>query len=228
MQVASPAAPRVTRPRARRKRDRAWPGPDGGSPTPTSSMVSPDDDLTFQPSSSGTKFRAARQSGPWSPGSITSTLGTSTFAYASSTTRCSRRMASRRLRSPARSVRRTLGELRYEPGDRTAAVAASTEAAAPTGAPPAPSIPTSAADDASIEGRVGAIWRVVLGRTTIGRDEDLFELGGDSLVALRILTRVLEQFGVEIPLHRVFRAGREVVASSFLCFDLDSRTGASP
>jgi len=70
----------------------------------------------------------------------------------------------------------------------------------------APNIPPSADDDASIEGRVGAIWRAVLGRTTIGRDEDLFELGGDSLVALRILTRVLEQFDVEIPLHRVFQA----------------------
>lgn len=72
------------------------------------------------------------------------------------------------------------------------------------------SAPAGDVDETSVEGQVSAIWRAVLGRTTVGRDEDLFEMGGDSLVALRILTRVLEQLGVEIPLHRVFQADATV------------------
>ncbi len=86
-----------------------------------------------------------------------------------------------------------------------AAASAIASAFAPMSAPAG-----NVVDETSVEGQVSAIWRAVLGRTTVGRDEDLFEMGGDSLVALRILTRVLEQFGVEIPLHRVFQADATV------------------
>ncbi|MEO0425390.1 MAG: beta-ketoacyl synthase N-terminal-like domain-containing protein, partial [Pseudomonadota bacterium] len=55
-----------------------------------------------------------------------------------------------------------------------------------------------AAPTSDLEHTVAQIWEQVLGITKIGRDDDFFELGGDSLQALQVLAQLQEAgFGVD-------------------------------
>jgi amino acid adenylation domain-containing protein/non-ribosomal peptide synthase protein (TIGR01720 family) len=53
---------------------------------------------------------------------------------------------------------------------------------------------------------VAAVWGEVLGRESIGPDDDFFGLGGHSLLATRVATRLGRAFGVEVPLRVLFDA----------------------
>ncbi|WP_329251613.1 amino acid adenylation domain-containing protein [Streptomyces sp. NBC_01478] len=57
---------------------------------------------------------------------------------------------------------------------------------------------------ATAEEELNAIWREVLALELIGRDDSFFELGGDSLLAAQIVTRVRERFGVDLPVRDIF------------------------
>jgi len=48
------------------------------------------------------------------------------------------------------------------------------------------------------------LWRESLGVVDAGPDDDFFELGGDSLVATRLVARLREVLGVAVPLLLVF------------------------
>ncbi|WP_224362051.1 non-ribosomal peptide synthetase [Hyalangium versicolor] len=50
------------------------------------------------------------------------------------------------------------------------------------------------------------IWASVLGTESIGIHDDFFELGGNSLLATQLISRVRETFKVEIPLRSAFEA----------------------
>ncbi len=63
---------------------------------------------------------------------------------------------------------------------------------------PAPSTPEEAV--------LAEIFADVLGRDAVGTGEDFFELGGHSLRATRVVARVREAFGVELPLRALFEA----------------------
>jgi amino acid adenylation domain-containing protein len=69
-------------------------------------------------------------------------------------------------------------------------------------APPTP--PTPLAD--AIEAELAAIWAQVLGRGDVGRDDSFFDLGGHSLAAVRLMARIRERFGRELPLAVLYRA----------------------
>jgi non-ribosomal peptide synthetase component F/acyl carrier protein len=56
------------------------------------------------------------------------------------------------------------------------------------------------------EERLERIWSEVFGLERVGVDQDLFELGADSLRATQILSRVHEAFGVELALETLFGA----------------------
>ncbi|MCW1926209.1 amino acid adenylation domain-containing protein [Luteolibacter arcticus] len=50
------------------------------------------------------------------------------------------------------------------------------------------------------EKRLAALWSELLDVSEIGRDEDFFALGGHSLMALRLFSRVSKEFGRSLPL----------------------------
>ncbi|MEM9537940.1 MAG: amino acid adenylation domain-containing protein [Cyanobacteria bacterium P01_E01_bin.42] len=56
------------------------------------------------------------------------------------------------------------------------------------------------------EEKLARIWSEVLKLPEIGRKNNLFELGGNSLHASQILVRVSEQFGIDLPLKTIFDA----------------------
>ena len=55
-----------------------------------------------------------------------------------------------------------------------------------------------------LEKRIAAIWRDLLGLELVGRNDDFFELGGQSLIAIRLMTRLQREFGVRLQLSDIF------------------------
>lgn len=54
------------------------------------------------------------------------------------------------------------------------------------------------APDGDLEQGLGGLWEEFLGIAAIGADDNLFELGGDSLLAIQLLAQVRQAYGVEI------------------------------
>ncbi|MBO9643774.1 MAG: amino acid adenylation domain-containing protein [Pseudacidovorax sp.] len=71
----------------------------------------------------------------------------------------------------------------------------------PPGAAPAAE---SAPPRGPVEQALAAIWAEVLGVAQVGRDDHFFEIGGHSLLAAQVASRVRLALGVELPLRRVF------------------------
>nr|WP_255663136.1 phosphopantetheine-binding protein [Myxococcus sp. RHSTA-1-4] len=74
--------------------------------------------------------------------------------------------------------------------------------AAPTGNAAAEYVAPATPEELALAG----IWSELLGRPRIGARDDFFALGGHSLMAARIVSRVREALGVELPLTAVFEA----------------------
>ncbi|MBK1828217.1 non-ribosomal peptide synthetase/type I polyketide synthase [Haloferula rosea] len=62
------------------------------------------------------------------------------------------------------------------------------------------------APDGETEIRLAAIWSELLGVASPGRDQDFFELGGNSLAGLRMFARIQKEFGVSLPLATLLKA----------------------
>ena len=60
--------------------------------------------------------------------------------------------------------------------------------------------------DGEAENRLASIWRDILQLPEVGRHEDFFELGGNSLGGLRMFARIHREFGVSLPLSTLLRA----------------------
>ncbi len=55
-----------------------------------------------------------------------------------------------------------------------------------------------------LEQRLAGIWAAVLQLDRVGIHDNFFELGGHSLLATRIISRVRDDFGIEVPLRTLF------------------------
>ena len=56
----------------------------------------------------------------------------------------------------------------------------------------------------SAEEIVAKIWAEVMRRERISTDDNFFDLGGHSLLATQVISRIREQFGVELPIRVLF------------------------
>ena len=56
-----------------------------------------------------------------------------------------------------------------------------------------------------IEQLVASTIERVLGRETVGRNDNFFSLGGDSLRATQVLTRLGQSLGFQIPIAAMFQ-----------------------
>jgi amino acid adenylation domain-containing protein len=61
-----------------------------------------------------------------------------------------------------------------------------------------------AAPETRAERAIAQIWGEVLRRDRIGAGDDFFALGGHSLIATQVVSRIRERLGVEVPLRAVF------------------------
>ena len=62
------------------------------------------------------------------------------------------------------------------------------------------------APSTSTEQKIAAIWFEVLGWNQIGIHDDFFELGGDSLLAVQVVSRLRQAFEVEVPVAALFES----------------------
>jgi thioesterase domain-containing protein/acyl carrier protein len=78
------------------------------------------------------------------------------------------------------------------------------EAAAPAPAPEAARLQTPFRT--TVEMTLERLWREVLGRPGVTPEDDFFALGGDSILAMRLLGRLEEELGLPVPLAVVFQS----------------------
>jgi acyl carrier protein len=68
--------------------------------------------------------------------------------------------------------------------------------------------------NASVEEAVARVWADILGREAVGSDENFFDLGGDSLRAMEVISRLPETLNVELPLIAFFEDPTTTPATS--------------
>ncbi|MBA3824862.1 MAG: amino acid adenylation domain-containing protein, partial [Ktedonobacterales bacterium] len=105
----------------------------------------------------------------------------------------------------------TLQQLPRTPGgkvDRKALAALD----APTNAPVARAITYQS----HIEEQVAGVWAGVLQNGPIARDDDFFKLGGHSLQATQIVSRLRDEFGVEVPVRVMYNAPTVAALSTYI------------
>ncbi|MFD1052136.1 phosphopantetheine-binding protein, partial [Kibdelosporangium lantanae] len=57
---------------------------------------------------------------------------------------------------------------------------------------------------AGLEQDIAAIWEQLLGVADVGRDDSFFELGGNSLRAIQVVSRVNEMLGTRHPVRVLY------------------------
>ncbi|MFF2073697.1 non-ribosomal peptide synthase/polyketide synthase [Kitasatospora sp. NPDC058162] len=95
---------------------------------------------------------------------------------------------------------------------------------------PAPARPGAVEPLAPRTGReraLAAVWAEVLGVDAVGVHEDFFDLGGDSILAARVLARIAERLGARLTLRDVFTA-RTVAALAPLLDDRPADRAPEP
>ncbi len=75
-------------------------------------------------------------------------------------------------------------------------------------APEAPSRREIIAPRTQAETAVAAVWKRVLGVDELGVGDDFFELGGHSILAARVIARLRDDLGIQLPLRRLFENPR--------------------
>jgi natural product biosynthesis luciferase-like monooxygenase protein len=76
-----------------------------------------------------------------------------------------------------------------------------------------------------VEEAVAGLWNELLGVQRVGRHDNFFEAGGHSLLAMQLVSRVHDRFGVDLPLKNLFE--RPTVAGLAEAIDALSWSAAS-
>jgi thioesterase domain-containing protein/acyl carrier protein len=76
--------------------------------------------------------------------------------------------------------------------------------------------PTAAGPGDALEVQLKEIWEDVLGRHSIGLDDNYFELGGHSLAAVHLFARIEQTLGVKLPLSVLLQAQTVAGMAQFL------------
>jgi acyl carrier protein len=58
----------------------------------------------------------------------------------------------------------------------------------------------------AVEEQVAAVWRQVLGVERVGVNDNFFDLGGHSLIATQVVSRLCDAFNLELPLRQLFES----------------------
>lgn len=77
----------------------------------------------------------------------------------------------------------------------------------------------------AMETEMAAIWAEVLDLDHVGIHDNFFELGGDSLLATRIIARVVGRFKVELPIKTLWEAPTVAQTAELLSVELASTIG---
>jgi acyl-CoA synthetase (AMP-forming)/AMP-acid ligase II/acyl carrier protein len=62
------------------------------------------------------------------------------------------------------------------------------------------------APETKVEKELASMWRALLGAAEVSKEDDFFSLGGHSLLATQLVSRIRDQFSVELPLGKLFEA----------------------
>ena len=58
----------------------------------------------------------------------------------------------------------------------------------------------------AVVGQIRRMWVELLGVPDVGDDDDFFDLGGHSLIAIRLMSRIHKELGVRFQLATIFDA----------------------
>ncbi len=91
--------------------------------------------------------------------------------------------------------------------------------------------PETAVDPAAaaVNGReqeIGVVLAELLGRPSVGPDENFFEIGGHSLLAIRLIGRLRDSYAVEMPLNELFNNPTARAIAEFV--EAESASAAPP
>ncbi|HMB55456.1 MAG TPA: condensation domain-containing protein, partial [Thermoanaerobaculia bacterium] len=77
-----------------------------------------------------------------------------------------------------------------------------------------------------VERRIAAVWGELLGYERIGAADDFLELGGDSLLAARVATRLRDELATEVPVSALFETPTVALLAAALHDEAESEAEA--
>jgi acyl transferase domain-containing protein/acyl carrier protein len=97
-------------------------------------------------------------------------------------------------------------------GEPWATLPGAAPAAEPPAGPETSAVASRPASDfvGEVEEQVGAVWSELLGVDDLSRHDNFFDRGGDSLVALQVISRLRQIYGFDVAIRELF--GRQTVA----------------